>query len=531
MWRPNRSETTVTESNVTPDSRSSIPANIKKPSAASFVGDPEAAGEVIFAPESLIQVLSAGALASFRSLKTITVPACVEVIGEGCFAEMPLLRRVEFEAGSKLRVLKSRAFFKCGAHWDEIRQRIQALPHFSSRYTPISVAADIHSFVNSLGNPPASSEDILIPASVETLGDECFAYSTFARAVRFEAGSKLRSLSSGAFFQALIQWIEIPGSVKVVAENCFGRCVMLSHVTFGTSSLLRAIKGHALWFSGIQSIRIPQGVDAIGGSCFERCESLSTVEFPPNCRVRYLETYTFCDCQSLTSICIPASIESIGVSCFCDCGKLRSLTFESRSALSTIEKQAFYDCEILGPSIQIPSSLAVVAELCFGACPSLSAITFEANSALRELRPLAFGGRGLKSFCMPASMKVVDWLCFLRCDKAIEVTFESPCRVREILNFDPGTRRSFSVPDSVERLTVTASAERGFVWNFGRHSRFQYLRFSLGTHRKSEFMRFSESLIKAIRDDIEWNNTWVSGVADSDWPVLRLSHRHFPFNN
>jgi hypothetical protein len=395
MSRVSRFDAKLTPNPIPLNRLTSIPCKIDKLSSAVFVGDPAIVEEVIFEPGSILEILSARTFSLFPSLKSITVPASVEVISSGCFAEMPLLDRIRFEAGSRLRVLESRAFSKCGSHWDEIKTRFDALVGKAGDFTVMAAQTEFRGFLNGLAGPPISSESICIPTSVETIGIECFAHSTFVGTVTFEAGSKLGQLGSRVFYQSLIQSIEIPSLVEVLPESCFRFCAILSSVTFTVDSKLRTIGQEAFAGSGIQSIRIPRRVKVIPTRCFERCSRLSSLEFEPG------------------------------------------------SKLFEIQFLAFYHCKMLGPSIHLPSSLAVVGANCFAGCQSLSVITAVPNRALAQMIGLSFSGGGLKLLCISASAIVVDWSWICRYAGTIGITFESPCRVREISNFNPGITAVF----------------------------------------------------------------------------------------
>jgi hypothetical protein len=481
----------------------SIPATIKRLCPAAVTGDPAVVEEVIFEPGSALRILLAPVFSLFRSLNSITVPASVEVIGMGCFAEMPLLSRVTFEAGSRLGALDSQAFCTCGACGTLIKMRIACFTNKIALFKLVDPGLQLRDFVKGLTDPPVSSESIYIPASLKTIGAEGFAHSTLARSIIFEAGSQLRTLNSRAFYQSMIQSIEIPPLVENLPQHCFEFCVMLSSVTFSAGSRLRTIQRRTFCYSGVESIQIPGRVEVIGGQCFERCDRLSSLDFEPNCILRRLEGHAVIFCTSLTSICIPASVESIGEFCFFNCEQLRSVTFESGSKLLRIWPQAFGQCKMLGPSIHLPSSLTDVAGDCLEGCQRLSVITFAPKLSFHELIVRAFRSFESKAFCVAASVDALDWFYFAECNKAIEITFESPCRVREISHFNPGRRSWFSVPDSVEILTIDRGGERGFVYDFGRNSRLRELRNRFWNGYGFGFMRLSESSVKCIRGNIE----------------------------
>jgi hypothetical protein len=71
----------------------------------------------------------------------------------------------------------------------------------------------------------------------------------------------------------------IPASVEVLGEKCFFYCISLSSVTFSSESRLSRIEGLAFHGSGLVEIIIPASVEVLGDGCFSECGSLSSVTF------------------------------------------------------------------------------------------------------------------------------------------------------------------------------------------------------------------------------------------------------------
>jgi hypothetical protein len=403
-----------------------------------------------------------------------------------------------------LRILKGAAFADCGPLREE---REDAWFYLSEKLVKCSpdtgpafdVTDRFYGLVAQAVRSGASLKSICIPASVETIGDDCFCANMSIRRVDFEAGSKLRVLGVSAFSGSAIHSIEIPPLVEVLPQSCFSYCAFLSSVTFAPGSQLRTIDGTAFEVSCIEAIAIPPLVEILELNSFFLCSSLSNLTFESNSRLRRLETQAILLCMSLTSVCIPSSVELIGDRCFSGCHELISVTFESCSKLATIEYKAFDYCVTLGPSIHLPSSLAVIRQDCFCNCESLQLITFDSDSLLQEIDASPFDRCPLKSFRIPPLVLEINWCCF---DRQTEITFQSPSKLQRIIGFYYGRAGSFSIPDSVESLIRWQGGDRGFVCHFGVHSRLRdvngdYPRLRYG------FMRLSEPSLKRIRSGIE----------------------------
>lgn len=99
---------------------------------------------------------------------------------------------------------------------------------------------------------------IEIPASVETIGDSAFYYSSSLATVTFEKGSQLKTIGGGYYYSAYeksyyshgafsdciaLASIEIPASVETIEAAAFAFCSSLKTVTFEKGSKLTTIGG------------------------------------------------------------------------------------------------------------------------------------------------------------------------------------------------------------------------------------------------------------------------------------------------
>lgn len=105
-------------------------------------------------------------------LRSIEIPASVEVIGDRAFARCRRLSRITFEPGSRLRTIGDRAF----------------------QNTPLSV--------------------VEIPASVETIGSNAFSSGALS-CLTFESGSKLKTVGAYAFGSTKLTTIDMASCTGV----------------------------------------------------------------------------------------------------------------------------------------------------------------------------------------------------------------------------------------------------------------------------------------------------------------------------
>ena len=252
-------------------------------------------------------------------------------------------------------------------------------------------------------------KNITIPASVETIGESCFANCYELESVTFEEGSKLTAIGDNAFdcCEAL-KSITIPASVETIGQYCFGWCSALESVTYEEGSELTAIEGHAFHgCSALNSITIPASVGTIGESCFASCFALESVTYEDGSILKSIGNNAFDFCRSLNSITIPALVETIGEYCFSVCSALESVTFEEGGKLSSIANFAFNGCSAL-QSITIPASVVTIGEYCFAGCTKLSSVTI--GESVTGIGDCAFSGipDGAVITCLSYEQKIVD---------------------------------------------------------------------------------------------------------------------------
>jgi hypothetical protein len=83
---------------------------------------------------------------------------------------------------------------------------------------------------------------MIIPASIELLGEECFANCQSLSSITFESGSRLSRIEKMVFFMAGLVEMIIPAMVEVLSEWCFAPCKSLSSITFESGSRLSRMK-------------------------------------------------------------------------------------------------------------------------------------------------------------------------------------------------------------------------------------------------------------------------------------------------
>ena len=153
------------------------------------------------------------------ALTSIEIPASVEAIEWGAFADCTSLQTVTFEKGSQLKTIESSVFSGC------------------TSLTSIEIPASVEMIENSAFNGCTSLTTIEIPASVEEIRGYAFKGCTSLKTVTFEKGSKLKTISNGAFaFCWALTTVDMSActQVTVIGEYAFYEDSKLQLFKIGT---------------------------------------------------------------------------------------------------------------------------------------------------------------------------------------------------------------------------------------------------------------------------------------------------------
>ena len=183
---------------------------------------------------------------------------------------------------------------------------------------------------------------IIIPSSVEKIGDYAFCYCI--------------SLTN----------IKIPEGVTNIGEHAFDHCSSSTSIEIAES--VTSIGDYAFYYCrSLTNIKIPKGVESINRGTFWYCDSLTNITLPEG--VTSIEGIAFLGCTSLTRIDIPSSVTSIGEYAFSNCQSLTNITIPS--SVTTIEEYTFQNCSSL--DIKIPSTVETIKnENAFEGCKSVT---------------------------------------------------------------------------------------------------------------------------------------------------------------
>ena len=226
-----------------------------------------------------------------------------------------------------------------------------------------------------------------------------------------ESGSlPVKEIASGGFSLSSVETLLIPNSIEIIGNDAFRQNEKLRSIEFEAGSTLRTIKTDAFRDSALlTSVRIPASVETFGNCVFEKCYSLESVEFEYGSALRALPTYTFRDCTSLREVRLPESLPIIDYGAFLECTGLKSIDL---SGVESLAYKAFYGSGLV--SVVIPESVVTLEANVFENCKSLADAVIDAR--LDAIPSATFRlCTALSSVSLPSSVKSFGVSVFHSC--------------------------------------------------------------------------------------------------------------------
>ena len=264
----------------------------------------------------------------FTNVGDIDLPAGLEIIEEGAFAQMPNLTAINIPGG------------------------VKELPYMVF-YNDVNLASvTLDEGLEKIGSDVFSScsglKSLILPDTVKELGENTFQNCTSLASINFPAG--LTYIPYACFDNAGLTTLTIPENIVSIGGGAFGRCAKLTSVTLPAS--LTALG------------------EQFGAGVFNGCSALTEVNFAENGKLTMIGAFTFNGCTSLTQITIPETVTSIEYCAFSESG-LTSVDIPA--SVEKIAGQAFYLCNSL-KTITLHEGLISVDSMAFTGCTSVKEI-------------------------------------------------------------------------------------------------------------------------------------------------------------
>ena len=260
----------------------------------------------------------------YTNVAAIDLPAGLEIIEEGAFAQMPNLTSINIPGG------------------------VKELPYMVFYQDRNLASVTLHDGLETIGDDVfsgcASLTSLVLPDTVKQLGQCTFQNCTSLASINFPAS--LSNLPYACFDNTGFTTLTIPETIVTIEGGVFGRCANLTSVTLPAS----------LTSLGEQ----------FGAGVFGECAKLTTVSFAENGKLTLLGANTFTNCTSLTQITIPETCTYIGYGAFIESGLT---AIDIPAAVTEIGGQVFYLCDSL-ETITLHEGLTTVGFMAFSGCPA-----------------------------------------------------------------------------------------------------------------------------------------------------------------
>lgn len=313
-------------------------------------------------------------------LDTLEIPAGVTDISYA-FQNNETLKKVSFEAGSRLQTVGEYAFSNCTA--------------LETVWLPMGVTEISQSAFQNC----TALKEVSLPTTLKVIGSDAFGNCSALEEILLPDG--LETIGERAFAQcSALRRIEIPDSVTTLEMRAFGYCTSLISVKLSESlTVLR--REMFIGCSSLISIRLPDQITEIQEQLFSDCYSLRQIILSEN--ITSLPMWAFQNCRALESLVIPDSVTTVGSWVFQGCTNLKSVTLPK--GMNEIPESLFYESAAL-ESIVIPEGITKIGDYAFFQC------------------------KNLKSVKLPSTLKTIGQNAFYECRMLAEI--EIPAGVTEI---------------------------------------------------------------------------------------------------
>lgn len=295
-------------------------------------------------------------------------------------------------------------------------------------------------------------EEIILPESLQTIGDYTFAGMTLLNGITIpnkvtEVGkyafaedenlkyAKLSTscpwLKEGLFSNCLtLASITIPPVVTKMDRLMFSACESLETATFeGNSELIEMGYGASDWDHGLfrdcplVTLNLDRWLSYDTGaperSPFYSIAELKNLNFGEN--VKVVDKYMFSYCTGLEEVLLPDHMESVGLWGFRGCSALKNVHLSAN--LSQVSDYGFAECTSLD-NVVFPAKMTSVADHSFADCTSLKKL--DLGNSLNIIGPAAFkNDTQLESIVIPETLYGLGVEAFANCTSLPNVTIRA----------------------------------------------------------------------------------------------------------
>ena len=304
---------------------------------------------------------------------------------------------------------------------------------------------------------------VSIPHTIEEIGERAFSKCTSLRDINVDENNQYYSSIDGNLYSKdgtkLIQYacgkeentFVLPSFVTEIESYAFFNCPNLKNIEVEDGNQhFQSIDGVLYSIDGDKLIYHPEAKNSTSYNVIES--------------VKYIESYAFYNCASITSISIPKATQVIGERVFERCANLKEVVFESDSELCELGKYSFLLCESL-INIDIPDGVKEIGEFSFHTCSALESVDFP--SELEYVGEYAFAWcKSLKSVNIPNKTTVIDTWAFSECTSLHSVKLSETLEIIGNGAFRNCTSlKSIDIPSSLKEMGTAFSGCEKMTYN------------------------------------------------------------------
>ena len=374
--------------------------------------------EIVFEKGSKVTTIGEGAFMYNYDIKSLTLPASIEEIGDIAFYGWYYLTELSFEETTK----------------DGASLSFGDYVFYNSRISKIWLPAQVTELGGLL-----NGLSYLNKVEVSDNNDTYFADTegilfnkTMTEILYYPAGKKdaytlpasVTKIGAGVFRNNRnITSFTIGKNVTEIADGAFRGCLLLKTITFEAGGTQPLVIGPNVFRDCklLTTIELPSRTESYGQYAFSYMTKLTTLKL--NEGLTELADYGICYNASLETVTVPSTVEKIGYYSIANNAKLKTVTFAKNSSGGTTLKTIGYYALAYNPkitSITIPATVTDIYNYAFYTNYSsatqrsqLREVKFEENSQLETIWPNAFYYTGkLESITIPKNVTNIYYYAF-----------------------------------------------------------------------------------------------------------------------
>ena len=332
---------------------------------------------------------------SARSDAEYTVPSGTEVIGSYAFSAATKIKSVILPA--TVEVIEDMAFFSCAG--------LEGIELASVKEIGLGAFTLC-----------VSLKSVTIPDSVTTIGDSAFAMASLNT---IYIGKGLTSLGEFVFEGCPITVFEVSPlneTYSVIDGNLYSKdgTVLIQYALgknateFTVPEGVTVIDGGAFAFSNLEKIYLPSTLITIKEDAFSYCSLLEEITIPKS--VTTVEPGAFKECYALTAI----KVEN---------GNSIYMSYNGDLYTKDWSKLIAYAIGKADTNFDVPIGVEEICELAFYKAQNLKTVTVV--EGVVKIGSNAFFGSSIQTIILPASLEEIDAFAFGECEYLTSVEFKN----------------------------------------------------------------------------------------------------------